>query len=411
MKLLRAFWPLPLVAGGLLWASFPPIDAGWLAPLGWALLFLTMRLRRGARAGRQALVAGLALFVPGLSWIAPLVVPGWLFVALWCAAYEGLFGWLLGKLLARGDRPTWTWVLIAPGMHLLLDALRTIVATGFPWLLPGYSGWRNPVLLGSADLLGVHGSTLAILAAGAAFAEVAARWLERERRPFVPLVPAAALGAALAAWAFGKPAIPEEPGPTVLLVQPNLSQQLKEDLVAGAESPTAQDFWDRQVALVRAGRDAAGASGQRIDVVIWGETMVPAVAIRPLTPGRPLAAWSWLTTEVSEQVGRDVAAVAGRAETLAGIQSARVAGNRFVGKRNTVVHIDSQGRILGHQDKQHLTPGGEYIPLREYIPFRASLESSLEAMAGFLPDMESGEEATLLDVRGPRPSRAGVLIC
>ena len=75
MKLLHGFWPAPLVAGVLMWASFPSPDLGWLMPLAWGLLFLSMRLRRGRRAGMQVFVASLVLFLPGLVWLVPLEWP------------------------------------------------------------------------------------------------------------------------------------------------------------------------------------------------------------------------------------------------------------------------------------------------------------------------------------------------
>ena len=76
---------------------------------------------------------------------------------------------------------------------------------------------------------------------------------------------------------------------------------------------------------------------------------------------------------------------------------------------NTVVLLSPDGRIGGYQDKQHLTPGGEYIPLRWLIPFRERFESYLEDMIGFLPDLQPGEAGYVLPLRGG--AKTGVLIC
>jgi apolipoprotein N-acyltransferase len=414
LKLLRAFWPAPLVAGALLWASFPPLDQGWLQPLGWALLFLSMRLRRGERAGRQAFVAALVLFVPGLSWIRPLVWPLWLVVALWCAAWEALFGWASGKLFRGRDPVPVAWVVALPAAHLLIDMLRTVVLTGFPWFLPGYAGWRIPMLIGSADLLGVHGATFVLLATGAAAAEVAARRVERRGASLRPLGVPLVLWAACAAWAFGKPRLEERPGPTVLVLQPNISQLLKEDAVRQGRQPvTTESIWHAQEDLAAKGLKAARAANRTVDCVIWPETMVPAAAWRPLEPGQPLVTLVLGRDGVAhstEEHGRRIAAAAAGAESLAGIASGeRLPGEKRAREFNTVVLLDSGGRVRGFQDKQHLTPGGEYVPLRDLIPFRESLERYLEQMAGFLPNLQPGDGPHVLPLRGG--GKAGVLIC
>lgn len=414
MKLLRAFWPAPLAAGLLMVAAFPPYDLGFLMPLAWALLFASMRARRGARAGWQVFAATAVLFGIGFRWIWPLVGPLTLVVIAWSAAWEGLWGRLAGRFLARGARPHAAWIVVLPASHLLADMLRTTVLTGFPWMLPGYSAWRNPVLLGSMDLIGVHGATLAILVLGAGIAEGAARLAEGAgAKPAMrALAPAAILWGAFGAWAFGKPAIEERPGPTLLLLQPAIPQLLKEDALARGEPRiSASAVWERQERLAEEGLAAAARAGRRVDAVVWAETMLPVLAARPLERGRRLP------TVVEDANGRavvsheeaDRATAASRgAQTLAGLQSIAPGGRRGL-LYNSVVLLDAEGRILGHQDKQHLTPGGEYIPLRALVPFREDFERWLEEMVGFLPDLQAGESANLLPLAGG--ARAGVLIC
>jgi apolipoprotein N-acyltransferase len=410
---LRNFWLAPLVGAALLWASFAPLDLGLLAPLGWAVLFLSMRLRGGERAGRQALVGQFAFFLAGIWWIAPLVSVGWVFVAFWCAAYEAIFARCLRpSLRAARDGGGAAWVLTAPLLHLLFDVLRTVVASGFPWLIPGYSGWSNPVLLGSADLIGVHGSTLAIVGAGAGLAEVAARAIEGRSPRWGPAIPAAALWAALAAWAFGKPAIEERPGPSVLLLQAAIPQELKEDrLQRGGAEVTDAVFWNTQESVAAEGF----ASGAPVDLVVWPETMLPVAAAAPLVPGRPMEAFEQVAGtkrwRIGDSAGRRAAAAARGRPTLAGVMTVDRITYR---KRNSAVLLDGDGRVVAHQDKQHLTPGGETLLFLEWLPagLRREVEARLMEMAGFLPDLDAGEAPALLPVawRGGTV-RAGALIC
>lgn len=416
-RALRGFWAAPLLAAALLWASFPPLDLGFLAPAGWAVLLLSLRLRAGASAGRQGFVAAFAFFLPTLSWIAPLVVPGWIFTAFWCAAFEGLFARCLRPLLvAARDRGSVAWVLVAPALHLLFDVVRTVLATGFPWALPGYAGWRNPLLLGAADLLGVHAATFAILVTGAAVAEAAARAIERRPRALRATVPAAATWVLLAAWCGLGPAAAERPGPTVLLLQAAIPQKLKEDrLREGVRAPGPDDLWTRHEDLAAAGLAEAASRGVVVDLVVWPETMVPALFVKPFRTGEVPRAVEYGSRDRGPTDGpaRRVARAAAGRPTLAGALTASSAREKF----NSALVLDAEGRYVAHQDKQHLTPGGESLPILEWLPFRERAEAALLEMAGFLPDLRPGDGPALLpfpvraEDAGAGEVRAGALVC
>ncbi|MCE9634421.1 MAG: apolipoprotein N-acyltransferase [Planctomycetes bacterium] len=424
MKAFRGFWLAPLIAAALLWASFAPVDFGFLAPFAWAALFLSMRLRGGERAGWQSFVGHYAFFLAGLWWISPLVSIGWAFVALWCATIEGFFGRCLKPALrAARDRGSWTWVIAAPLLHLGFDMIRTTLATGFPWLITGYSGWRNPVLIGSADLIGVHGSTLAIVALGAAIAEVVARRIEGRPIGRAPWVPAAGVWAAFAIWAIAKPAIETRPGPNVLLLQASIPQELKEARDASGHAlPTLDEWWgihEREAAAGRADfpnyRDLSGF----VDLVVWPETMVPTSALAPVVEGRRFLAAEPIPGSKQWRLGesacRRLTAASHGASTLAGIMTEDAQRKQ----RNTAILLDPEGLVAGSQDKQHLTPGGETLLFLEWLPgpLRATVEQQLREFAGFVPGLVAGAGPRLLPLRtgGSAPPSAslqlGVLIC
>jgi len=399
-RFLASFWAPPLVAGALWWAAFPPLDLAPLIALGWAVLLASLRVRNGERAGRQGLLAGLVLFVPGLSWIAPLVTGGWLFTAFWCACFEALFAWLLARLWLRDARPG--WIVAAGLLHLFVDCLRTVALTGFPWLLTGYAGWHDPILRLGAGLIGVHGATLANVLLGAGIAGLVVRRLEGRPRALRALAPAGVVWAILAAYAgFAVPPA-EERGPVVALLQANVPQKLKEQILAQEGSDVdmrawwerhTRDWWAGHEALLRQVREG----DERVDLVVWPETMVPPYPDRPdRDPRRSARLWMRL------------AHLAGDAQTLAGVLRSDDLGRQW----NSVVLVDRDGEVLGAQDKQHRTPGGEYIPLLDVLPFRDGLKRALEEKAGFLPDLQAGEGPEILTVRyDGGEARVGVLIC
>ncbi len=446
-KALTSFFPAPIVAGLLMAAAFEPIGMGWLTPLAFALVLASIRLRGGEKAGRQGLVFALVWMVPSLSWISAVFAPGWLFTALWCSGYEALFAWAVGRFLVRAPAGRrWAWVALAPLAHVFADLLRTVVLTGFPWLIPGYTGWDNPVLLGSADLLGVHGLTIAWLVLGAGLAEVLARSLgaaidsnvdpdidsgigpeaasDAQAAParLSPLAPALALWLVLAGWAFGKPATPERPGPTLALLQGNVPQFIKEERVArgltkdrkAALDQFVRDWLRTYTSLAREAAEEATRGGRTIDAVVWPETMVPATLTRE-------SATVLGSSERNDWWWDQLAQVSRGSHTIAGIQTALLDEERAgvaIDEWNTVMLITPQGQAREFQDKQHLCPGGEYVPYLDLIPYQESFVEWLEEEAGYLPALRPGVGPNLLTLPGiddggsaAGETRLGVLVC
>jgi len=155
-----------VVAGVLLWSSFPPRSLWFLAPAGVALLVVVLR-GRGVRAGfAYGYVAGLGFLLPLLPWVGIYVgaLP-WLALAAFEALAVGLFG--VGVVLV-GRRPgAPLWIACA---WVTSEALRARVPLGgFPWGRLAFSQPQGPLLalasIGGAPLLSF---TVALMGAGAA---------------------------------------------------------------------------------------------------------------------------------------------------------------------------------------------------------------------------------------------------
>ncbi len=154
------------VAGGLaLWLSFPEHDLWWLAPVGVALVAgatLTAGFWRGLGLG---MLAGLAFFVPTLSWSGIYVgaLP-WLALAtleaLYVAVMSGLVG-LAGRRLAVTGRTRAAYLLVPLGWVVQEWARSTTPYGGFPWARLAFSQADSP-LAHVARWLGAPGVTLAV---------------------------------------------------------------------------------------------------------------------------------------------------------------------------------------------------------------------------------------------------------
>jgi apolipoprotein N-acyltransferase len=192
---------LTAVAGGLaLWLSFPEHDLWWLAPVGVALIgsvTLTAGFWRGLGLG---LVAGLAFFVPTLSWSGVYVgaVP-WLALATLEALYVAVMCALVGfagRRFAATGRSRIAYLLIPLGWVVQECARSTTPYGGFPWARLAFSQADSP-LARLAALGGAPGVTLAVGVVGMLLL-LAAAFLVRGPRP-AALVPVALAGAVLAA--------------------------------------------------------------------------------------------------------------------------------------------------------------------------------------------------------------------
>src|SRR6266568_1780296 len=120
-----------IIAGLLIYASFPPRTCWYLAPVGIGLLTLVVREARRLRGGfGYGMLAGLGFFVPLLPWTGIYVGPvPWLALSTVCAIYVGLFG-LLARLV--GTLPGWPlWVAT---VWSLTEWIRSSFPFGgFPW--------------------------------------------------------------------------------------------------------------------------------------------------------------------------------------------------------------------------------------------------------------------------------------
>jgi apolipoprotein N-acyltransferase len=214
--------------------------------------------------------------------------------------------------------------------------LRGWIFTGFPWNLIGSVWLNSDPLTQIAALTGTWGlSLLALLVAGSI--AVAADGTE-ERRIRLAVVPIALLLLG-GAFLYGSERLAKADSATVegvrlRLVQPNISQTLKWD------PGLAESHLLKQMGM------SLSAGAEPVTHVIWPETALPFPLER--NPGLAQAL---------------AGAVPPGGLLITGIP--RVTqdpdGEAW---HNSMVAIDSSGRVRGTFDKFHLVPFGEYVPIR-----------------------------------------------
>ena len=376
------------VGGGLLCAiAFPPRDVGPVAFVGLVPLFLALEETSPWQAVWLGYAAGLSFYLATIWWVIntmttygqmplPLSLVALLLLGGVLAAYTAVFAGLLvaGRhwlRFPRGMEP-----LVAAGLWVALEFLRTYLFSGFPWALLGYSQYRQPTVRLLAAAAGVYGiSALLVLTNGTlagllALSLEAREWTVRWRASMLP-VGLAAL-AVLATVGYARLLWRDPTGGAAVrvgLLQGNIDQSVKWDR---SYQTATLDIYERLVWRVAAEKPA---------LIVWPETAVPFFLRRE--------------PELSTRVYRLIAETG--VPMLVGSPDVGEDGRLY----NTAFLLGRDGQIRGRYDKRHLVPFGEYVPLHQIFFF-------LDKLVVGIGDFGRGHRASVFSLDGTRFS---VMIC
>ena len=357
----RQPWGRALLSGLLLWASYPPLDLGFLAPIALAPWWAAL-LSRDRPTALASFLLGAGFFFASLGWLAHVTVAGWIVLCLYLGLYFLAFDRLSRAILNLGVPP----ILALPILWGALEHVRIIAFTGFPWLALGHAGWRMDLVLQTADLFGITGITLLFALTNAFAAEAASpappgepARPRRLRRTLLAAAWLAALGYGMARAS----SLVLEDGPRIVALQENVPQSI-ETKFPGDE------------VLKRLIETTGTVRPGEADLIVWPETMV----FRPLDHPR----FPWVADRIRAAADRAGCPILAGAF---GMSKPAQPDGKF-GVRNCAWLVRPGGAALERYDKMHLVPFGEYIPLRKTFPFFARL------VPFEMEDLEIGDEAT-----------------
>lgn len=370
---------LLLLTVALLTFSFAPFKQFYLAWVGlvpW--LVVLHRCRSPVTAFLWSWVGGVGFFVANMWWLAAVTGPGMIALMVVLGLYWGVAGAVIRGAGLLGSR----WTAEAPGGWAALGSVVLIAAVwvalewlratwplgGLPWLYLGHA--QSPVLYlcQIADLAGVFGISFWVVLVNAL---VALALLHRFR--FAKLVHAGGLVALVLAGVLGYGIFRFQqqttaPGPTVLVVQPNYPQDN-----TGEKSADPADI----VAFhVRATREAL-REHPHVDLVVWSETMMPALNPEAWQFTQNSASRSWqFESRLMQWADEQIAGLARQFHTcllVGGVYYNQWTTNskgRVVpqDRRNAAFLYTPAGRAEARYDKIHLVPFGEFLPFKSAIP-------------------------------------------
>ena len=355
------FFACGIVSGTLVVLSLPKPD---LYPLAWIALVPWFYLIVGTTTLRQQLATayatGLVFFGGTFYWISetmaiygglsiPLAIGvGALFVVAF-ALYFVLFA--LGLHIAVKQFGTRGLFLAAP-LWVSIELLRSVLVSGFPWMLSGYALVPYAGILQMATWTGIYGLSFVAVAVNS----LIVYGLMRPSKTSLGIAAAVILVATFLPVMARKP--PGDPL-AVRLVQTNIS------LDQPWKQPDSEQLLDELGKL-------STSDASRPKLVVWPETPAPFYLNED-------AGFRARMQDIARKLG---------AYFLVGYVDA--VGE---GPSNSAGLLDPKGDQVSRYDKMHLVPFGEYVPFKRLLFFAESLTRQV---GDFVP----GTEYTIASLDG-----------
>ncbi|WP_245964247.1 apolipoprotein N-acyltransferase [Roseovarius spongiae] len=348
---------LAFAAGGSSVLIFPPFSMLIAVPVVFSALFPVLRTVSPKCAFLIGWAFGLGQFGFGISWIAEsfyvdadrfgaLAIPAVAGLSAVLAIFPAMAAALFAVIARRRRLGGIAACLLFATCWTAAEWLRGHVLTGFPWNLAGYALVDYAPLRQPAAWIGSYGLSFLTVFAGAL--PGAAFSTHTRRRPAVlcGLIFLGIWGAGALRLGTGAPTAT---GIDLRVVQGNVSQ--REKWAPGNREATLERYID------------LSSSPGNATVLLWPETAFPGFL------------------DEDEAARARIAATLPKGALLLTGAPDRVESDNGTRYFNTVQAYDSSGEILTGYAKHHLVPFGEYVPLRDWLPF----ERLTEGLGDFTP--------------------------
>ena len=381
---------LPIITGIFYASSFPDIDFGFLAWVSLIPLLWALRNQSPRRSFFLGWLAGTVAFTGIMYWVTISMslyggLPLWvtlfplLLLAGYLGIYFGLFSFLLIWIREKVQLPD---LLLVPILWTTLEWVRGHALTGLPWGLIGYTQYQNLSMIQIADITGIYGVSFLVVLINTALLQLPGAFFHVHRQKALRSIAIAILVLTLT-FLYGTKRLNQfEKGAnesiTVGIIQANIPQDMKWDTAFRMETLSRYDNLTQSI------------SDNKPDLIVWPEAATPFIFEDNKFFKRQV-----LT--IAQEAGIPLLFGAPARSRKAGFSSSLT---------NSAYLIDSSGAILSRQDKIHLVPFGEYVPLPRILFF---LDKMVEGIGNF----KAGTEYTIMEVpsRNNGDAKLGTAIC
>jgi apolipoprotein N-acyltransferase len=332
-------------------------------------------------------------------------------LALYCSLFFPAGVYLLRRLEGHTRLPL---TLTFPVGWTALEYFRAHFGTGFPWYFLGHSQHDFLPVIQVSDLAGAYAVTFLVAAVNALIFERLYRgtWFrallslreppssvtngsQRSQLIAVLLLLAAVLGYGF--WRLGQDGFAT--GPRVALIQGNIPQRIRNAAFVDLEA-VATDM----VLHYKELSDQAASQEPKPDLIVWPETSYPRewADVSPELPADRVPPL-WRQAESDSRKLAHAVADRWKTDVLLGINRSFLGPDEHPRSYNSAVLIERNGQASGHYDKIHRVPFGEYVPLRDWLPWMDAF-----APYGFDYSISPGKSFTHFSLNG---YHFGVIIC
>jgi apolipoprotein N-acyltransferase len=364
---------LALSSGLLLVLAFPPLNVYPVAFIALVPLLVSLQGKDPKAAFYLGMISGFVYFLGTVYFVShsmhvygyvPVVITLFavLVLRMYLALYAGVFALLFAYLKSGSQVPA---SIIAPLLWVSLEFLRTYALTGFPWSVLGYTQYSFLSLIQIADITGIYGISFLLVAVNGMLFDI--NYYRREqdtkrsgtRRPM----------AASIVFTVTMVIFTLFYGVVKLDVEEN-KEQIKASVIQG--NIPQDKKWDREFqhdVIRKYQRLTKEVNAENPDMIIWPESTLPFIfGYQEDLTGHIIDFQKQLDTHL-----------------LFGSVTNRGSKQGTSKLANSAVLLAPQGDVVSVYDKMHLVPFGEYMPLKEYLPF---LEKIVVAVGDFVPGKE-----------------------
>jgi apolipoprotein N-acyltransferase len=318
-------WALPLLSGLLFWASFHPVNAGFLAYVALVPLIVFSQIASGRKAFFCAWAGGYVSFVLGYWWFSYTVPPGPFLVAIYMGLWFPAFTWTVRRV----------GILWSPVVWVAIETLRSTLFGGLPWLLIGYTQHELLDVIQIADLGGIWLVSLLVAFVNAAVVHPS---------KVVKIAAASALVLSAVYGVVRLPMIELVDGPKIAVVQPNIPQSLK-NLSRDKQAQAIENYKKHYTLTLQ-------AAEEKPDLIVWPEAAIYRGLYLNLTPEPVWEENVWYSALV------DPADKLGVEMLIGGLVTEERTGEEDQYTNSAMRILPGKG-IAGRYDKTHLVPFAE----------------------------------------------------